>query len=294
MYTILLVGVKPKGYYTVHTHLMRNIMIGERLRRLIKKRGLKQVEVCRAVGLSPSRLSNYLSGSREPDLETLSKIARFLDVRLDYFAYGDSIKNTREVGEKIVKLREMLGLSKQDLAKSAGLEIEKLSRIELGYGEFERELVESISTALKCDSEYLIGPEYYGRTAGGMVAEPETVKYVPDEPSCSINVDDLSSGKITGDGSAFWICVNDGRFAPNVNQGNLMYINKITSHLVKDGTKVLYCSGGQVMLMKAFEYKDSILLAPETGDSEPIFIDKAKGLDSGNFCFEVQWIAVKA
>lgn len=58
---------------------------GSRIRALIKKNGIKQVEVCRAIGLSPSRLSNYLSNSREPDIDTLSKIARFLKVRLCAF-----------------------------------------------------------------------------------------------------------------------------------------------------------------------------------------------------------------
>lgn len=60
-------------------------LIGTKIKTLLRLRGKKQVELCRALGLSPSRLSNYISGSREPDLETLSKIANYLGKPLDYF-----------------------------------------------------------------------------------------------------------------------------------------------------------------------------------------------------------------
>lgn len=38
------------------------------------------------MGLSPSRLSNYLTGKREPDLEMLASMAKYLDVDLNYFS----------------------------------------------------------------------------------------------------------------------------------------------------------------------------------------------------------------
>ena len=64
--------------------------LGKKIRKLIKDTGAKQIDVCRAVGLSPSRLSNYLSGSREPDFETLGKICDFLGVRMDDLRKDDN------------------------------------------------------------------------------------------------------------------------------------------------------------------------------------------------------------
>ena len=58
-------------------------MLGERIRKVIKDAGIKQIDVCRAIGISPSRFSNYLSDSREPNFETLCKICDCLNINLD-------------------------------------------------------------------------------------------------------------------------------------------------------------------------------------------------------------------
>ncbi|MDR2105374.1 MAG: helix-turn-helix domain-containing protein [Deferribacteraceae bacterium] len=61
-------------------------MIGKKLKELIRRRGIKQIKLARYLGISPSRLSNYLSDKREPDLEMLSKMAKYLDVDLNFFS----------------------------------------------------------------------------------------------------------------------------------------------------------------------------------------------------------------
>ncbi len=60
--------------------------IGKKLKYLIKEHNIKQIKLADAMGLSPSRLSNYLSDKREPDLEMLSSIANYLGVDLNYFS----------------------------------------------------------------------------------------------------------------------------------------------------------------------------------------------------------------
>ncbi len=60
-------------------------MIGKKLKELIKVRNIKQIKLAKYVGISPSRLSNYLSDKREPDLEMLAKMAKYLNVDLNYF-----------------------------------------------------------------------------------------------------------------------------------------------------------------------------------------------------------------
>ncbi|MGE4319530.1 MAG: helix-turn-helix domain-containing protein [Deferribacterales bacterium] len=70
----------------------------ERMRTLIKEKGMKQIDVCKALGLSPSRLSNYLSGNRMPSIEILSNFSAYLGVSLDYF---NTIPNpSDEIDEK--------------------------------------------------------------------------------------------------------------------------------------------------------------------------------------------------
>lgn len=269
------------------------IMIGEKLRRLIKRKGIKQVEVCRAVGLSPSRLSNYLSGSREPDLETLSRIARFLEVKLDYFAFGDSIKNTKEIGEKIKKIREMRGLSKKDLADSTGNDLTFFAALELGHGEFERETIETVAQILKFNPEELIGCNEHSNEPFALVMENEEVDYFPSSPETQYHLDDIASGRTESLKLPFWTVVTDGRLAPKINEGELMFVEKIIG-FPKDRESVIYAAEGTARLMKCFEYADTILLAPESKSGKPIDIRKNEDMKPGTHCYKVHWVARKA
>ncbi|MDR2400891.1 MAG: helix-turn-helix domain-containing protein [Deferribacteraceae bacterium] len=73
-------------------------MIGKKLKDLIRNRGIRQIKLARFLGISPSRLSNYLSDKREPDLEMLSKMAKYLEVDLNYFSntfYPQSVEHKR-------------------------------------------------------------------------------------------------------------------------------------------------------------------------------------------------------
>jgi len=268
-------------------------MIGERMRRLIKRRGLKQIEVCRAVSLSPSRLSNYLSGSREPDLETLSRIARFLDVKIDYFAYGDTVKSTKDTGERIVKLREMLSMSKKELADQAGMDEADLSRLELGHGEFERETIENLSQALRCDSDYLLGSRSGFGHEGDVVMEREAVAYELDTPDKAATISDMAAGKADTLGDEFWVVVNDGRFAPKIKEEELLYLSLLKDKLPEEGDRLLYVSSGFVRFLRCFEYQDSVLLTPETGGGEPIFVSRNDGMSKGTKVYKVLWQAIK-
>jgi transcriptional regulator with XRE-family HTH domain len=60
-------------------------MIGKKLKELIVRREIRQIKLADYLGISPSRLSNYLSDKREPDLEMLAKMAKYLGVDLNYF-----------------------------------------------------------------------------------------------------------------------------------------------------------------------------------------------------------------
>jgi len=59
-------------------------MFSKRLAEIRKKRGLSQYELADRLGFSRGQISNYEQGKREPDHETLTKIADFFDVSIDY------------------------------------------------------------------------------------------------------------------------------------------------------------------------------------------------------------------
>ena len=71
-------------------------MIGKKLKAVLKSAGKRQVDLARHLGISPSRLSNYLSDKREPDFEMLTEMAYFLGVDLNYFATKNFKKKRKD------------------------------------------------------------------------------------------------------------------------------------------------------------------------------------------------------
>ena len=59
-------------------------MFGKRIVELRKRQGLTQAELARAMGISRSALSLYEIEKREPDIETLSKLASLFNVPVGY------------------------------------------------------------------------------------------------------------------------------------------------------------------------------------------------------------------
>ena len=58
--------------------------LGNRLRKLRENKDLKQKEAAVALGISSVNLNRYETGKHSPDLETLSRLARFFGVTTDY------------------------------------------------------------------------------------------------------------------------------------------------------------------------------------------------------------------
>ena len=56
---------------------------GERIRALREERGIKQKDLARELSLSASTIGMYEQNRREPDLETLTRMARYFECSLD-------------------------------------------------------------------------------------------------------------------------------------------------------------------------------------------------------------------
>ena len=57
---------------------------GDVLRNLISDRGITQKELATVLNIASSTLGNYIQNSREPDFETLKRIADYFSVSVDY------------------------------------------------------------------------------------------------------------------------------------------------------------------------------------------------------------------
>jgi len=64
-----------------------------RLREILTQRGITLKDFAQISGISPSNLSNYLNGNISPTLDTLKKIASFLNIDVvELFKEKDNIE----------------------------------------------------------------------------------------------------------------------------------------------------------------------------------------------------------
>lgn len=64
-------------------------MLGARLKKLRSRQGLSQEELSKILGLTRGTYAHYEINKRQPDYDTLKKIADFFDVTLDYLITGN-------------------------------------------------------------------------------------------------------------------------------------------------------------------------------------------------------------
>lgn len=68
-------------------------MIGNKLKTLRLKNGYTQSDLAKMLNLTPKAISFYENNQREPNIETLKKIANIFDVTLDYLFGRTTISN---------------------------------------------------------------------------------------------------------------------------------------------------------------------------------------------------------
>lgn len=92
-------------------------MIGKKLKHLLKANERRQIDLAKHLGISPSRLSNYLSDKREPDFEMLSEMAYFLGVDMNYFADRDFNKKRKDVIFEVAEPEYTYGNERESMVK---------------------------------------------------------------------------------------------------------------------------------------------------------------------------------
>ena len=61
-----------------------DLSLGENLKAVVDEQKVTQKDLAKKLNIAPTTLNGYISNKREPDLETLKKIAQALGVTVDY------------------------------------------------------------------------------------------------------------------------------------------------------------------------------------------------------------------
>lgn len=89
--------------------------LGNRLRELLEIKGMKQKDFAYAMNLSSSTVGNYINNLREPDYETLKKIAKYFHVSVDYLLGVDLCTEEDPKGNELLLLCRSLDDRQKEL-----------------------------------------------------------------------------------------------------------------------------------------------------------------------------------
>lgn len=77
---------------------------GEVLRELLEEHGLSQKQLAEELNISASAIGNYVRNNREPDFETLKKIATYFQVSTDFLLNFHSDQSLDCLDQKILQI----------------------------------------------------------------------------------------------------------------------------------------------------------------------------------------------
>lgn len=134
------------------------IKFNEQLRLLRQERGFSQQEFADRIGLSKSSINMYERGEREPGIDTLTRIAAFFDVDIDFLLGKTSsrrkslilgAKKNQNIAHNIQHHREEANLSQKQFACLLGVDEDTVVKLENGQQKLDKEMLYKICDILK-------------------------------------------------------------------------------------------------------------------------------------------------
>lgn len=139
-----------------------------RIAELRKERKLSQKKLGSLIGVAQNTVCNWEAGNREPDLDSIGRLAKFFHVSLDYLLGKSNFRNAREMidswgiigpdfeahfdfGDLVRKEREKQGKSLAEMATKLGITIQDAADCEDGILPINRELADSMAKYLGTD-----------------------------------------------------------------------------------------------------------------------------------------------
>lgn len=80
---------------------------GEKLYELLEERHITQKEFAKTLNIAPTTLNGYIKDKRQPDFELIKRIARALNVSVDFLLGGNGLNLTAKELSLITRLRTL-------------------------------------------------------------------------------------------------------------------------------------------------------------------------------------------
>lgn len=127
---------------------------------LRKKRGIKQYDMARALGVSPSYLSKIETGAQDPTEKFKSSCAKYIKTSVDKLFNDSAVEDiypefSNGLKNKLWAVRRELGIKQYDFAKKLKVSTPFLSKVELGLLEPPEDFKNLVSKVLKMEKNEL-------------------------------------------------------------------------------------------------------------------------------------------
>ncbi|MEH7277610.1 helix-turn-helix transcriptional regulator [Bacillus toyonensis] len=103
-------------------------MFGTKLNFLRKEKKLRQEDMAKHLGIARTTYAMYEQGNREPDYDTLQKLADFFDVSVDYLLGRTEKRNNKELNSKDFFTESKLNLWFKDIENAPPEKLEELKQ----------------------------------------------------------------------------------------------------------------------------------------------------------------------
>lgn len=143
------------------------------LKAIRKAKGISQQQLANKLGISRSTVAMWETGSSAPDFDTLVKLAKYFNVSTDYLLGKSAFKNPMELfehwsghndpnfesafdfGELLKEVRELQGVSQQEVSEALGITESDVDDIENGILPLNHEWAEKYATFLGTSVEQI-------------------------------------------------------------------------------------------------------------------------------------------
>ncbi|PFL68860.1 helix-turn-helix domain-containing protein [Bacillus anthracis] len=103
-------------------------MFGNKLNFLRKEKKLRQEDMAKHLGIARTTYAMYEQGNREPDYDTLQKLADFFDVSVDYLLGRTEKRHNKESSSKEFIKESKLNLWFKDIEDASPEKLEELKQ----------------------------------------------------------------------------------------------------------------------------------------------------------------------
>ena len=79
--------------YRMGAHKNMESIVGERLKQLVKEKGMEQQQAAAELGMKSPTFNGYVSNHRAPSIERLKQFAKYFDVSVDYLIGCTELRN---------------------------------------------------------------------------------------------------------------------------------------------------------------------------------------------------------